>query len=203
MIGDDPNLTRQPEPPKEVKKTKPGWATKIALLQVIERKRLSRAVDYKSIALEHGISPGSLKAIYYRWTKGWVDMGAPETPEERAIDARVQMDKKLILMRRYQALILSRFEGAIFDAEAQMKKDNPNAWIDLGLPRILNELRNVDNLINRTEEGYVAIVEEYRAQERSREKQINITPQQPRSIEFSVVNANEEAAAIAALDAIR
>lgn len=190
-------------PPSEVKKhlrvTKPGWASKIALLAVIERKRVSRAVDYKSIALQHGVTEGSLRQLYYRWKKGLVDLGEPQTEQERQIDSRVHMEKKLLLLRRYSALLLKAFEGALFEAEDEMGKGNREAWRQSGLTAIRNELKSVHELIMKTETGFVAIVDEYRAQEKAIEQRA-LTSSKPIDVVVQVVNANEEAAALAALD---
>lgn len=181
------------------KRCRPGFATKMALLDVIERKRVSYRVDYRSIGLRHGVSGGSLRVLYGYWKKGEVDLGEPQTPQERAIDARVQMETSLVLFRRYKALLMKEFEGALFKAEDATTKKEANSWKDVGLPDLRAEVSRVNDLILKTERGYVTIVDEYRAQEDAQRKNILSIPRQTIDVDGRVVNANEEQIALAAL----
>src|SRR6266853_1698532 len=180
-------------------KKRPGFATKMALLDVIERKRVSYRVDYRTIGLRHGVSGGSLRVLYGQWKKGEVDLGEPQTPQERAIDARVQMETSLVLFRRYKALLMKEFEGALFKAEDATTTKEANSWKDVGLPALRAEVSRVNDLILKTERGYVTIVDEYRAQEDAQRKKILSSARQTIDVDGRVVNANEEQIALAAL----
>lgn len=174
----------------------------MALLEVIERKRLTYSVDYRSIAIRHGVKCGSLRALYVKFKKGLVDLGDPQTPEEKQIDAKVQMEKQTGLLRRYKGLLLVRFEGALYEAEDAMTKGNVEAWRQMGLPALRSEIKATDELIQRTEEGFIAILDEYRAQDQNRQKHLN-APQHPsEDVAKQVASANDEALALRALEAI-
>ena len=96
--GEDPNGGLKKKPRVDYgysrqKKRKVKFKIKMALLEIIERKRLTHFVDYKSIAARHGTTPGNLKQLFGRWKKGVIDMGEPESASDRQIDARVQHER--------------------------------------------------------------------------------------------------------------
>lgn len=201
-------MSKDPVPPAEEEeptipppkaKRKPGFKHKMALIEIIERKRLSDRVDYKAVAARHGLSQMVLRQLYSQWQRGMVDLGEPQSAEEKQIDARVQHEKTLQLLKRYQAVILNGFEGLIFAAEDEATKGKPLAWKKLGLPSVVRELKEIMAIRKEAEKGYNAVLEE----EMMRQKSVTPTlpaPVSPTTVDVQarVVSATDEQRAMEA-----
>lgn len=184
------------ESPAPVKKRVVGYKTKMALLEVIERKRLTERVDYKAIAIRHDTTANALRQVYKQYKDGKVDLGEPGTPEERQIDARMQHEKTLILIRRYKALILHGFEGSILSAEDAMTNGDKEAWKKVS--PLLKELKTVTDIQALHEKGYASILEDMLAQRERAEKKLTDAPLTVET-ETKILHANDEERALAAL----
>lgn len=186
------------EPPKA--KRKPGFKHKMALIEIIERKRLSDRVDYKAVAARHGISNLVLRQLYSQWQRGLVDLGEPQSQEEKQIDQRVQHERTLHLLKRYQALVVNGFEGLIYAAEDAATKGKPSAWKTLGLPAVVRELKAIMDIRKDAEKGYNAVLEE----EMTRRGVLkSATPALPHTVDVQtrVVSATDEQRAMDAFTA--
>lgn len=186
------------QPPKA--KRKIGYRLKMALLEVIERKRLSDRVDYKAICARHGCRADMLRGIYMKWTRGEIDLGDPTTPEEKVLDARMQHEKTRELLNRAHAMILVNFEGLLFQAEDMATNGDPKAYVKNGLMGTIKDLRVILELKKDVDKGYNAIIDEVAADRRREEKQVHGTPV-TQEVETKVITANDEEKALAALGA--
>jgi len=187
-----------PEPkPKPKPKIKVGFKRKHALFAVIERKRKGHQVDYESIAKGHGVSTGSMRVLYYQWTKGMVDLGDPQTPEEREIDSRTQHERMLELVRRYKALVLYGFEAELFKTEDQMSKGVTFDPKKSSLAAMVKELKTAMDMQSTCEKGYLAILDELAALRERAEKQIGIGPADTNR---NIIAANDEERALQLLN---
>lgn len=184
------------ESPAPVRKRVVGYKTKMALLEVIERKRLTERVDYKAIAIRHDTTANALRQVYKQYKDGKVDLGEPGTPEERQIDARMQHEKTLILIRRYKALILHGFEGSILSAEDAMTNGDKEAWKKVS--PLLKELKTVTDIQALHEKGYASILEDLLANRERAEKKLTDSPLTVET-ETKILHANDEERALAAL----
>jgi hypothetical protein len=187
-----------PAAPMQKPKRKIGFKQKMALLAVIERKRIGDRVDYKAIAARTGVPQGSIRQLYSQWTKGTIDLGDPTTPEEKAIDARVQHERTIELLRRYKALILNGFEATLLDSEDDMTNGKPHGWKERGMPAILRELKSVTDLETLHEKGYNSILDDAMAA-RNRETKALADSPVPIEVQTQVIHANDEEKAMAAL----
>lgn len=181
-------------------KYKPGYKTKLGLLEVIERKRLNFQVDYKAIAIRTGTSAGTLRNLYSRFLKGEIDMGEPVTAEEKRLDERVEHEKQLGLARRLRKNILDGFHGTIVNTEAAAgDTGDPMAYQKTGVMQIVKDLKLVNALINELEKGYMAILDEERASREASMKRAGVPGGPAMDVEAQVVNANDEQRALMAL----
>ncbi len=184
-------------PEKPRKQRRIGFKHKIALLMILERKRFSDAVDYKSIAQKTSISCDSLRVLYSQYCKGNIDMGAPQTLAERQIDARKQHEELVEFSRRYVALLLNSGQGMLLGAEDATANGQPENWDKTGLPKITRELRVALAMKSDAEKGYLAAMEDLSASLRQPEK--NVTLPVSETVKTQIVGANEEQRALAAL----
>jgi hypothetical protein len=184
------------EEPTTIKKRVVGYKTKMALLEVIERKRLTDQVDYKAIAIRHDTTANALRQVYHQWKNGKVDLGDPTTPEEKQIDARMQHEQSLILIRRYKALVLKGFEGVLFAAEDAMTNGDKEAWKTVS--PIAKELKSITEIQAFHERGYASILEDLLAQRERSEKKITDAPLNVET-ETKILHANDEERALHAL----
>jgi hypothetical protein len=186
------------EQPPERKKVKPSHSSKMALLEVIERKKREDRVDYRTISQKHGVSCNSLRKLWVFFKRGQIDFGRPETLMEKEVDARVQHERKMNLLRRHLELLLNVYEGQIFKAgDAVVKKNAVQAYEKVGLQKILRELKTLSDLIGVTEKGYLAIIDEYNAAHAAQEKQATARPVM--DVETKVSSATDEHRALQAL----
>lgn len=193
--------TVEPEAPEETpkrpkKKRKVSFRIKMALLDVIERKRIGSRVDYKAIGHRHRVPHMSLRKTYSEYARGWVDLGDPITVEEKAIDARLQHEKTLQLVRRYKALLLTSFEAVLLEAEDKASNGNVMFW-KKDMPFLLRELKDVTTIQSLHEKGYASILEDMMAMSQRQEKAVGgkVVDQ----AETRVIHANDEAHALAVL----
>lgn len=189
---------KKEETPAPVPRRKIGYKQKIALLEVIERKRLGDQVNYKAIALRTGVPVLYLRQLWMLYKNGGIDMGDPTTPEEKQIDSRMQHEKMLLMLRRYKSLLLNGFEATLIEAEDLMASGNRAGWKESGLPHVLKELKAVTEVQTMHEKGYASILEEYMALQQRAEKQLNGN-QVTAEVETKVVHANDEEKALGAL----
>lgn len=175
-----------------------GFKTKMALLEVIERKRLSDRVDYAAISARTHVSCGALRRVYMQWKRGEVDIGDPTTPEEKQIDARMQHERSIILLRRYKALVLNGFEGALLASEDDMSNGKPKGYVERGMPAMIRELQSLTQLQMLHEKGYMSVLEDLMAQRQREEKQLTAAPLTPETV-TQIIHANDEEKARAAL----
>lgn len=182
-------------PPKP--KQKVGFKHKMALLEVIERKRLTDKVDYKAVGARHNVKQMYLRQLYSKWSRGMIDLGEPETPQELQIDARMQHEKMLILLKRYKAMILTGFEGLLFQAEDDMTNGNAMAWKEKGLPAVLNELRSIAAMQTMHEKGYSSVLDDLSAHREREMKSLN--GGMTMEADTKIIHANEEDRALAAM----
>lgn len=173
-----------------------GYKLKMALLEVIERKRLTDRVDYKAIALRHQTTAGNMRQVWVQYKAGKIDLGEPGTPEEKQIDARMQHEKALLLIRRYKALIIHGFEGALFAAEDAMTNGEKDAWKTVS--PIAKELKTISDLQTLHEKGYMSVLEDLLAQRERSEKKLSDAPLNVET-ETKILHANDEERALAAL----
>lgn len=196
----EPEPDSQPSktfPYSKEKKRKVGLKNKMALLEIIERKRLTERVDYKAIAIRHHTTPESLRQLYYQWRRGHIDLGDPETPEEKRIDARMQHEHTLELLKRYKGLVLKGFEGALLEAEDRFTHGETESWKQVS--PILKELKFVSEIQSLHEKGYASILEEMMSLRQS-EKQLQLADKTiDVPTETKVIHANDEERAMAAL----
>lgn len=200
----EPEVEQTEEAPKKKgnfynntgKKRKIGFKLKMALLEIIERKRLSDRVDYKAVAHRHGLTAENMRQVYYQWKGGRVDLGDPETAQEKQIDARVQHEKALLLIRRYKALVMNGFEAAILNAEDDTTNGKKDSWKQVS--PILRELKSLSEIQSIHEKGYASILEDFLAMRDRAEKQIGPMPASV-ATETQIIHANDEERALAAL----
>ena len=194
-----------PAAEKPKKKRVLTWKTKLAMLAIIERKRFGRDVNYKEIAARTGVKYGYIKHLWKEYEAGRIDLGEPQTPEEKEIDASVQHEKGLGLLKRYHALLLESFESGLIHAEdimmnSKSKKGTKTlAFKEAGLPQTLAELERVMRVRLMTEKGYDALLDQLAS--RHAPKQAGPAGSDA-AIDVQVVHANDGARAVAALAAL-
>lgn len=188
-------LSPAPEPPRRVRKV--GFRHKMALLQIIERKRLSDSVDYKAVSARTGISSMSLRNLWSEYNRGMIDLGEPQTLAEQRIDSRVQHERTLEIIKRYQALVLNGAEAACIRAEDEMASGDPMGWKTVGAHDVFRELRMILAMKADAEKGYMAILQDMADAQRQPEKQL-LAPYPP-EIKTAIVTASDEQKALAAL----
>jgi hypothetical protein len=198
-MTDSPNLTETPAPAASTDKPKRkvGFRHKMALLQIIERKRLSDSVDYGAIAARTGISNGSLRKLWSEYQHGKIDLGEPQTLAEQRIDSRVQHEKLLASVKRYLALVLDGCEAVCIRAEDAMSNGDPLGWKAVGAHDAFRELRMLMAMNTEAEKGYMAILQDMAEAQRQPEKQL-LAPYSP-EIKTAIVTASDEQKALAAL----
>jgi hypothetical protein len=152
----EPAETEEPPP----KKRKIGIAMKSALLSVIDKKKISDRVDYKSVAARHGVDDNALRHTYSQWKKGKIDMGDPETLQERHLDAQTQHKSAIGLLQRYQALVMDGFERHLIKAEDAADKGGKFDPKKSPLPAIMREFSSIVSTTERVEAAYERIQKE-------------------------------------------
>jgi hypothetical protein len=171
---------------------------KMALLEVIERKRVTEFIGYRGISARHGVSADSLRQTFYFWKKGWIDLGEPQSDMEKQIDARMQHESTLELLRRYKNIVLKGFEKLLLKSEDAVTHGKPLAWQKYGLPQVVKELKKISEIQSIHEKGYASILDDVAAQMK-REK---LLPGKTMDVatETKILHANDEEKALAALN---
>lgn len=188
-----------PEQPKQKRKRKINPRLKVQLCAVIERTRLTDRPDFKSIAARYGTTAGALRVLYHQWKRGEIDMGEPESPQEAKIDARVQHDRTIMLLRRVRVLNLDMLESMIYRAEDERGKAKgamPSPETRASLRDAVRDLKYTMDLESQAEKGYLSILEELAAAQRRIEKPVN---EATREVQTQIIHANDEERAMRAL----
>jgi hypothetical protein len=117
VLADGGARENESAPQKPKKKSTPILRNKLALLEVINRKKFGYEVDYKAIATRHNTTPGALRQLYYRWTKDLIELHEPRTAEDRKIEETVQNAKSTHLLRESEQFLNDLHEGQLFKAQ--------------------------------------------------------------------------------------
>jgi hypothetical protein len=169
----------------------------MALLQVIERKKLEDRVNYAAISARTGVSKASLRELYWAYKKGNIDLGPPQSMEEKKIDVRMQLARRRDLLHRYEAMVLAGLEALILKGEDDMTKPGGSkAFQELGIPAVIRDLKAVNDLLENTEKGYAAILDDAEAERRRLEKSVDPVT------ETKILAANDEMKALQAFQEI-
>lgn len=197
-----------PNPPKgpeeetimkaEPKKRKISFKHKIALMEVLARKRRTERINYEEISQRTQVPKMALRQLASLYDKGLVDLGIPQTPEEKLIDGRMQHEKMLDLLREYKGLIVKGFEGVLLASKSDMMEGKPMGWQKRGLPLILSELKSIAAMQAFHEKGYVSILDDEHASRKASEKRLTGTNLEVQT-EARIIHASDEQRGMAAL----
>lgn len=164
---------------------------KIHLAAIAERKRFTDRPDFKALAARLDTTAGALRRLWYDFTKGKLDIGVPESPEEAKIDARVQHERTVDLLRRMKVLDLDMLESLIHKAEDERGKTKgamPKESTRAALSSAKRELKYSMDLEHTAQKGYISVLEELAAAHQRAQRPLQNT----REVETAVVNLSEE-----------
>lgn len=151
--------------------------TKVALLAVIESARYVKRVNLQAIAIRFGVKLSSLKQIWYRWNKGLVDLGEPETPEERSVETKVEMARTMMLVTRTEQFLNDQFESIMCLVRDAAAEGNKEAYFKFRVPEYVNALNQLARLRDTKEKGFLAMLDQANRDVQSLQRQSE-TPKQ-------------------------
>lgn len=161
MEETSPEIPVEPTAKKGKAKARTSFANVMALIEVHERRRVGNRPNYKTIAARHGLKSWQyLKFLDAELRAGRLDLGEPQTVQEREFDATMQREKKVALLRRYEALLLTAFEGLLFRAEDEMTEGDSLAFQKLELPKVVRELKETQVLREKAEKLHSRLLQE-------------------------------------------
>lgn len=138
-------------------KPKTAWG----VMEVIEAARYVKTPPIKAIATKRGLNYNTLKQAYHEWTKGLVDLGEAEKimPQQREIDARIEMGRSLAFCDRADAFMNDLLETTMGVVHAKAAEGRPVAFFELGVPDMIDAQLKIGRLRRMKEEGFMAILE--------------------------------------------
>lgn len=140
------------EPPAEKKGTnwdkgggfRPGAKMRSAIWEIVGKKKLGLKPEYKLVALKWGVKETSLETLYRRYVNGKVILDDPKSgTEEKAADIKVENERGLALLTKYEALLNDSFERMLVQAQKEFAEGNDAAVLRLELPAFRREMENV------------------------------------------------------------
>ena len=134
---------------------------KLALLAVIDAKKVDYQCNYKAIGIRYRVSPDSLRTLYPIWKKGGLTLGEPETKEELRIDETVRSAKRLHLMRDTENLINDIHERRVAEAKILMGDGKTEEAIRM-LSEILHLQKSMGATAETTERRQLALIDTFR-----------------------------------------
>lgn len=170
-----------------------------AFNEVREAKLKTRNVGFKEIADKWGVNKDTLRQYWSKYSRGLLDPGMPLTAKDSELTARGAHEKQLGLLRRAQAILLGGTEDVLTQIERTHAKGAKVMRVmkKHEMMEMLRALKYTNEMINSTERGYLALLDEYAEKTREREKQAVGT-----EIHAAVEVMTDEAKAIRALHAM-
>lgn len=136
------------------KKFRPGPKMRDAILEALGRKRAGYPPEYKVLGAKHSVNPGSLKKLVYDYEHGKLELGTtPDLVEKKKGELAVSNEKSFRFLTGYEELLLSAGEELLKKAKKELKDGNYLAFDQLGIPKIVAELKNARSLRNVVEKG--------------------------------------------------
>lgn len=198
-----------PETPpavKEKKKRKVSHTIALAILEVIERKKLDYQVNMRAIGAKYGMKPGNLRRTWFEYVHGGVDLGPVGKPMEATMGDRENHELAREVIRRDLALTLRLYSGALYTAEdtavakkLEVKKvplrknANPagSASIMDDLAYFRRALEQLLRLQHVVDEGYNSFLSELESRSRPVEKLANPGVPIPPATQAAINGADE------------
>lgn len=170
-----PAETPAEEKPWNKPRQKVSEKTRIALLACIESARFAKLSNgrLQALAIQCGVKYSTLKQTWYRWNKGLIDLGEPETPEEKSVEAKVEMMRTMEFCVRTEKFHNDWLEGAMVRVREETAAGNTAAYFQHGVDRVVNAMLQLARLREVKERGFLAIMESAR-QDQDRLRQENV-----------------------------
>lgn len=158
-------------------KFRPSAKMRDAILEAVQRKQAGYQPEYKHVASKHLVNPGSLKRFVGLYHKGKIEMGAPQNVvEKRRVDIAAESEKTFRLLGEYEQLLNYSAAELLKKARKEIKQGNLLAFDQLGLPKVISELRKAREFRGVVEKGNFAALHELMELE-ERRKALQAGPQ--------------------------
>lgn len=151
-------------------KFRPSAKMREAILEAIQRKRAGYRPEYKVLAAKYGsIKPATLKRFVHLYEHGQIELSAaPDAVAKKAADINVENEKTFQLLLGYEQLLNAAGEELLKKAKKELKDGNTLAFDQLGLPKIIGELKRARELRTIVEKGNFAALQELMEMEEKR-----------------------------------
>lgn len=111
-------------------------AMRAALNEIIEAKKLIPNPGYKTVAAKHGVSPGSLRQVYSKYSRGLIILGQNLSPAEKEIQINIEQIRQLRLIDDAEKYINDLMEGALKKAK---NKGTMSGYFESGVAQLRDE----------------------------------------------------------------
>lgn len=150
-------------------KFRPSAKMRDAIMEALQRKRAGYGPEYKVLAAKHTVKAASLKRFVHLYEHGQIELGAPPgAAAKKAADINVENEKTFQLLLGYEQLLNAAGEELLKKAKKELKEGNLLAFDQLGLPKIIGELKRARELRNVVEKGNFAALQELMEMEEKR-----------------------------------